>query len=353
MVMRLLRHVLFTEIMKIEEVLQCALPNWYERFEKVTFPTVVVPIPGDVLEYLKDNGSLVLPMECNRESYDGTEEDYDDFGDVDWNDHSEERESDQKSFPEFSQAIQRHINNFGGDVFIKLNWSCPKDATWVAFNNNLKCSSLSQVYLLLKSSDFVAHDLTQPFKDCEDWSEAAQAVQYSLVLRRWVDINPGTEVRCWVADNQVLAMCQRDTSNFYPHMALEEDSIKQDVLSFFSEHISSRLPLTRFVMDVVRPSKDNVVLVDFNPWGDTTDSLLFSWAELDAWSASLARDDCPVFRCIEEGGGVRPPPFRHYSLPRDVVDLATGEDPAKLIDFLRLKQRTENGDLDSDGSDPE
>ena len=33
-------------------------------------------------------------------------------------------------------------------------------------------------------------------------------------------------------------------------------------------------------MDVVRPRKDDVVLMDFNPWGETTDSLMFSWQEL-------------------------------------------------------------------------
>ena len=47
-----------------------------------------------------------------------------------------------------------------------------------------------------------------------------------------------------------------------------------------------------------------------------------------------------------------PHPYRHYSLPRDVIDLATGDDPETLIDFLRLKQRTENGD-NSEDSDQE
>ena len=41
------------------------------------------------------------------------------------------------------------------------------------------------------------------------------------------------------------------------------------------------------------------------------------------------------------------------SIPRDVIDLASGEDPAKLIDFLKLKQRTENGENESDDSDQE
>ena len=335
--------------MKVEEVLECSLPKWYPKFEKVTFPTVNIPIPTDVLEYLRENGSLVLPKECNKESYDGTEDDYDDFGDFDWNEATDEgTESEQKSFPEFSQTVQRHMNHFGGEVFLKLNWSCPKDATWVAFNNNLKCSNLSQLYLLLKSSDFVAHDLTQPFIDCEDSTGGSDGdeVDYHLVLRQWMDINPGTELRVWVADDKVVCISQRDTSNFYPHMEREELNIKRDVMSFFSEHIRSRFPLSCFVMDVVRPSKDNVILVDFNPWGQTTDSLLFSWDELD--SLILSTPDIVIFRYIKESGGVMPHSYRHYSLPKDVIDLTSGEDPDKLIDFLKLKVRTEAGEEDSD-----
>ena len=184
-------------MMKVCEVLECSLPKWYQSFEKITFPTVSIPLPNEVLEYLRENGSLVLPRECNKEAYDGTEDDYDDFGDTDWNDSKDDDASnEQKSFPEFSEEVQRQIVNFGGEVFIKLNWSCPKDATWMGLNNSLRCSSLSQIYLLLKSSDFIAHDLNQPFKDCEDTeSEMVKEVQYSLVIRRWQDINPGTEFR--------------------------------------------------------------------------------------------------------------------------------------------------------------
>ena len=122
--------------MKVKDVLQCSLPSWYPLFEKITFPTICVPLPSEIL---KHSGSLVLPSECNGESYDGKEDDYDDFGDVDWNDQEQSEQSDQKSFPELSQTVQRHINDFGGDVFIKSNStvlvrSAPKDATWVAYS---------------------------------------------------------------------------------------------------------------------------------------------------------------------------------------------------------------------------
>ena len=157
--------------MKVEEVLQCSLPAWYPQFEKVTFPTICLTLSGEVLDYLREDGQLVLPKECNEDSYDGKEEDYEDFGDTDWGEDGENGdENEQKTFPEFSQKVQKVIHDFGGEVFLKLNWSSPKDATWVAFNNSMKCTSLSQLYLLLKSSDFIAHDLSKPFTNCEDWN---------------------------------------------------------------------------------------------------------------------------------------------------------------------------------------
>jgi len=338
--------------MKVEEVLQCSLPAWYSQFEKVTFPTICLTLPGQVLDYLREDGQLVLPKECNKESYDGKEEDYEDFGDTDWNDDDDnQEENEQKSFPDFSQKVSRVMKDFGGEVFIKLNWSSPKDATWVAFNNTMKCSSLSQLYLLLKSSDFVAHDLSMPFTSCEDCKpEDKDNVSYSLVLRQWVDVNPGTEFRCWVSDGRLVAACQRDTSNYYPHLAKEEASIRQDLASFFQEQVRDKFPLDRYVVDLTRQRKDKVILVDFNPWGETTDSLLFSWEELEGMREG-EEDTC--LRYIRESGGVRPHPYRHYSLPRDMVDLASGTDPYKLMDFLKIKERTESGDVDSDQSDQE
>ena len=83
-------------------------------------------------------------------------------------------------------------------------------------------------------------------------------------------------------------------------------------------------------------------------------------------------------RFISESVGVQPSPHRHYSLPRwiifekncrtfeccivagifesfahcrDMVDLASGNDPSKLVDFLRLQgqlQGVESGEDDDD-----
>ena len=91
-------------------MLKCSLPAWYQQFEKVTFPTVCLPLPREVLDYLREDGQLVLPNECNEESYDGKEEDYEDFGDTDWSEEGDSEEvNDQKSFPEFSQNVLKVI----------------------------------------------------------------------------------------------------------------------------------------------------------------------------------------------------------------------------------------------------
>jgi hypothetical protein len=116
-------------------------------------------------------------------------------------------------------------------------------------------------------------------------------------------------------------------------MGREEGSVRRDLVTFYREHIKGRFPSDSFVFDVTRPGKDKVILVDFNPFGRTTDGLLFDWEELDSWPGEAELD----LRYIRESCGVQPSPHRHYSLPRDMVDLAAGTDPDKLVDFLRLQ----------------
>lgn len=100
-------------------------------------------------------------------------------------------------------------------------------------------------------------------------------------------------------------------------------------------------------------------LIDLNPFGEVTDALLFSWEELtgggltqqqvsDAAAAALAAalkavlmfcfcvQEGPAFRYATSEVTVQPSPCLSYRIPRDFVDLSTGEDAYKLIDFLKL-----------------
>jgi len=71
---------------------------------------------------------------------------------------------------------------------------------WVAPTKTLKCNTLEEIYLLLKSSDRIAKDLNivKSSKDCEN------SLPFCLVLKQWRDINPCTEFRCFVIDNELI-----------------------------------------------------------------------------------------------------------------------------------------------------
>ena len=307
--------------MLCEDVAWCSIDNWYHSFKKCTFKTIILPIPNEVLDYLKSDGSLILPKECNEDDGDDDEA-------------HQCNESEEPSFPEYNAKIKEAIEKLGNAVFPKLNWSAPRDAAWVGVAHSLKCDSLAQIWMLLKSSDFICHDLTQPFKDCND-KNSAPPVNYVLALKKWSkDINPATEFRCFVRDRTLIAVEQRDASNYYQHVGEEKQDILRDIKSFFQEHVKHKLDtIQNVVMDVTRPSKDQVKLIDFNPFGTTTDSAMFDWEELQ----ELPVSDDVQFRFVQSQCGILPNSLHQYSLPKDIVDLACGTDHEKLVDFLQLQ----------------
>ena len=91
----------------------------------------------------------------------------------------------------------------------------------------LHCASASDIYLILKSSDFVSHgiDPSRAYAygddlDVEDQqaaSEDRQAMTIELVLKRFTEVNPSREVRCFVRDNVLLGEWQSDFPSIKTH----------------------------------------------------------------------------------------------------------------------------------------
>lgn len=344
--------------MKVQQILNCSFPTWYPNFKKHTWRSIVIPLSEEFVEYLKADG-VVLP-DGSLETTHATHGDGDDRGDDDANTEKVEWDeaeaaSEAPSFPHLDAQIKEAINKLGGSVFPKLNWSCPKDATWISLNNSMKCVTPGDIYLLLKSSEFISHDLMQPFKDCEDASDATVAgdVKYVLVLRKWLSLNPSSEFRCFVKNGAVVGISQRDCTNCYHHISLQKDEILQDVMSFYNEVIGGKFPDNDYTFDVYRETKDVVKLIDFNPFGKTTDSLLFEWDDLNNAIDQLEVDNKqkPPFKCVTGEVGLQPSPYRCYALPHDFIHLSTGEDPYKLIDFLTLRNRDAAAEASSDEDD--
>uniref|UniRef100_A0A9J8BWZ0 Translation initiation factor eIF2 assembly protein n=2 Tax=Cyprinus carpio TaxID=7962 RepID=A0A9J8BWZ0_CYPCA len=296
--------------MKKEQVVNCQFSVWYPLFKKHTIKSLILPIPQNVIDYLLDDGTLVMNIQ----------------------------------YPQYPSSL------------------CvpPQDANWIALNSSLQCQSLSDIFLLFKSSDFITHDLTQPFLHCSDDSPDP-TINYELVLRKWSELIPGAEFRCFVKENKVIAISQRDYTQHYQHIAKQEASISSSILGFFRDHIQYRFPDEDFVLDVYRDSSGRVWLIDFNPFGEVTDSLLFTWEELTSGkhlTASQTQEDTtlqdgPAFRYTTSEVTVQPSPCLSYRIPRDFLDLTTGEDAYKLIDFLKLKkgqQEEESSDEEEDES---
>lgn len=88
----------------------------------------------------------------------------------------------------------------------------------------LKCQTPADIYLLLKSSDFIAHDLDHAFDGCCDHPPAVELAdsignlnieeqastalrrgfEFELVLKKWFDMPKSQEWRCFVRDSTLI-----------------------------------------------------------------------------------------------------------------------------------------------------
>ena len=200
----------------------------------------------------------------------------------------------------------------------------------------MKCTSANDVYILLKSSSFISHDLEHAFDDTvpanpsqsQQQSQQQQQQQQSpppqsqsqqqqqqqqqnegftpvLVLRSFFNPLPSLEFRCFVKDRSLIAIAQRDL-NYYGFLAGLRPQIARRARELFAR-MRFTFPDPCFVFDVYIPEADyddddddeennrngngnsngktktklgRARLIDINPWAPRTDTLLFDWREL-------------------------------------------------------------------------
>ncbi|XP_055664222.1 cell division cycle protein 123 homolog isoform X4 [Falco peregrinus] len=260
--------------MKKEQVAHCQFSVWYPRFRAVTIRSVILPLPENVKEYLLDDGTLVVSGREDLPSH--SQEGNDDAEEIQWSDDENTTTLKAPEFPEFTAKVQEAISSLGGSVFPKLNWSAPRDAYWIAMNSSLKCKALSDIFLLFKSSDFITRDLTQPFIHCTDDSPDPP-LDYELVLRKWCELIPGAEFRCFVKENKLIGISQRDYTQYYDHISKQHEDICRSIQEFFKKHIQYKFLDEDFVFDVYRDSRAVVL-----PWQIRTLNIqiVMEWVEM-------------------------------------------------------------------------
>jgi len=230
--------------------------SYYPLLKSHCAPTTFIPFPPHFARYLTSDGTLP-PDDC-------VTDDVDD--DVSWgsddNDGipsapSSAPVSSGYAFPALTAQLTAIITKYHS-ILPKTTWSAPLDATWMN-GNSLRCFTPTEVYLLLKSSDFIQHDLS------------LNHPTPTLVLRKWLDIPAGVEFRCFIKNRRLFAVSQRDVATFYPYLvtgAVDEYVLQLE--KFVKNVLARGFGEEDYVADLYIYSSSTVKIVDLNPYDDTT-----------------------------------------------------------------------------------
>ncbi len=156
----------------------CQFHEWYPILQKVSIKSNIIEVGDYFNTYLAQDG-LFIP-----------------------GDSSENGSPVSENLMWLKGAFVDSINNLGGAVFVKLNWSAPIDATWVN-NNSAKCQSSDEVFCLIKSSDRIIFDLEKMYNLCIPPSSKRSPTKQYIVLRKWANLTPSMEFRLFIYKNRL------------------------------------------------------------------------------------------------------------------------------------------------------
>lgn len=134
------------------------------------------------------------------------------------------------------------IASLGGSVFVKTNWHSPKDAFWITAGQTLCCKDISDVYQLIKASSICKKDISWSQTNQEIDTNIESSQQY-LIFKKWHDIHPGTEFRCFVRKKRLICISPRDWPHFHEYICSERTNIVADIISTFMKHIKAKFHL--------------------------------------------------------------------------------------------------------------
>lgn len=344
-----------------ENLKNCAFSSWYSKFKGHTPKAEIInPLPKEFIQYLEQDG-IKLPEDDNTTSFyqKGIERDEEnEYSDWETDEEAADQGGDDdddeivplRDFPELHTLLKQKIQKLGA-ITPKLNWSAPKDATWILPNNTTRCNEVNDLYLLLNASNYIMHDLQYAFDDCHDKKED-ETITYELVLRQWFNINPALEFRVFVRNGIILGVSQRDL-NYYDYLETSKGIFRKLIDNFVEDVVLQNFPDKSFVIDVYIPRPfEKVWLIDINPFARMTDSLMFSWNELCTMK-ECKPDASYEFRFVTENNTGRFASKEHSEnqVPRELVE--AGLDPKALRELTEKWNELLNLQRQEDSDDEE
>lgn len=300
-----------------------SMANVQVRYRTSCIRSRIIKLPPEFIQYIREDG-IILSSDDPSAAADDDDDDWEPTSNAFAPPRSDEPEQDSDSedddedsapsrlppnqrFPELHQKIQDTITELGGEVAPKLNWSSPRDAAWISpHQNTVKCTSPNDIYLLLKSSNFITHDLDHAFdgtvattttsSSSNGTAVSGLGFQPVLVLRSFFTPHQALEFRCFVKQRSLVAIAQRDL-NHYNFLQRLRPAITARAKDLFDSRLRFTFPDGNFVFDVYIPEVHSLDdsddddddpgrklgkarLIDINPWAPRTETLLFGWDEL-------------------------------------------------------------------------
>lgn len=96
----------------------------------------------------------------------------------------------------------------------------PQDATWASATNSLKCYTPTDIFLLLKCSDVISHDVCEAsvvnghsmyivaffrYDRCPH-PHPARPSQFFVVLREYISFHQSNEFRCFIRNKELIGL---------------------------------------------------------------------------------------------------------------------------------------------------
>lgn len=221
-----------------QEIEQCQFAQWYNLFRSVSIKSVIIPLSSEFVSYLTADG-VFIPVSSTCLDHDHLSDEEGD-NDVEIADAGNEQ-LHQYSFPDIESSISAALEEFDHKVFVKLNWSAPLDAVWMN-GGSMQCRSSHDVFLLIKSSDRIAFDLERMFELIPN-ATVGGPQQPTLVLRKWANLHPSMEFRCFVYNGTLLGISQRHCHTYFDFLEAELPGLVESIERFWQQEVKNRAPL--------------------------------------------------------------------------------------------------------------
>lgn len=179
-------------------------------------------------------------------------------------------DSENPAGREVIKRMYEPMKTFRGNSFVSVDMAAPTDTERFEGKRGAVYSAKSAWKYLCESKKIQA-------------SANAGDVDH-IVIRPFRSMNQTREFRLFIHGRELKAMSQYWLIRHFRRL----EGMKQkywDLAARFVESIAWVLPVDNIVMDIYITSANEIIIIDFNPWGTPTNPLLFGKWDID-WSAT-------------------------------------------------------------------